>query len=274
MSSPSALRHLRVLFCAILFSVSITLLTNSLVYASPESDVIDAVNKVRQSQGLGTLTSNNHLADAAKAHNIVMNACASEGRDGCTAHTVPGELGLMDRIKATGYAAYGVAENIAWGQATGDKVVSDWMNSPGHRANIENGRLKEVGCAYLDGNSGQKKRIFWTCNFGFTKDQDLGKTTATQKPSPIPQPKQTSKTIKKSLASPSPSASPSASPDSTLQATPSATPNVILTSVSSEGLTYEIPAYVRPAKIIQILYLLSRPACWVFPSLESCSARF
>ncbi|MHB1037479.1 MAG: CAP domain-containing protein [Pirellulales bacterium] len=38
-----------------------------------------------------------------------------------------------------------VAENIAMGQRTSDEVVRDWMNSPGHRANILNAGYTRIG---------------------------------------------------------------------------------------------------------------------------------
>jgi serralysin len=269
MFSLSALRQLRVVFCAILVTLCWSFVTPSITFASQESDVIDAVNKVRQSQGLNTLSVNGNLSDSSKAHNIIMNSCAADGRDGCTAHTVPGELGLMDRIKATGYAAYGVAENIAWGQRSGERVVHDWMNSPGHKANIENPRLKEIGCNFLDGNNGESKRIYWTCNFGFTKDQDP-KTNTSPKSTATPKP--VTKRTTKPKASPKPKLSPSpiASASAEAIATPSATPQVVLTSLSNSGLTYEIPTYVRPDKFIQLLSIIARPACWIFPSLNAC----
>lgn len=49
------------------------------------------------------------------------------------------------------------AENVAHGYRTPAAVVSAWMNSRGHRANILNGRYTEIGV----GNSG----TFWTQTF-------------------------------------------------------------------------------------------------------------
>ena len=40
------------------------------------------------------------------------------------------------------------AENIAWGYRSGAEVVSAWMNSPAHRANIVNCEARSVGALY------------------------------------------------------------------------------------------------------------------------------
>jgi hypothetical protein len=44
-----------------------------------------------------------------------------------------------------GYQYSTAAENIAYGQRNPTEVVTAWMNSPGHRANILNGALMELG---------------------------------------------------------------------------------------------------------------------------------
>lgn len=48
-------------------------------------------------------------------------------------------------------------ENIAWGQDTEEHVFNDWMNSPGHRANILNPNAKAIAVA--------KKDIYWAMTF-------------------------------------------------------------------------------------------------------------
>ena len=47
-----------------------------------------------------------------------------------------------------------LGENLAWGSyqlATPKSIVRSWMNSPGHRANILNGRFREIGIGVVDG---------------------------------------------------------------------------------------------------------------------------
>ena len=42
-----------------------------------------------------------------------------------------------------------VGENIAAGQRSASEVVTAWMNSPDHRANIMNPKFRELGMGYL-----------------------------------------------------------------------------------------------------------------------------
>ncbi len=69
-----------------------------------------------------------------------------------------------DRIRAQGYTA-GSAENIAAGQRTAASVMTAWMNSSGHRANILDcaNRALGVGIGY-----GGPYGIYWTQDFGRT----------------------------------------------------------------------------------------------------------
>jgi uncharacterized protein YkwD len=55
-----------------------------------------------------------------------------------------------------------VAENIAMGQSSSSEAVRDWMNSPGHRANILNGSYRRIGAAAYVSPSGA---IYWCQQF-------------------------------------------------------------------------------------------------------------
>ena len=46
-----------------------------------------------------------------------------------------------------GCSATVVAENLARGNVSPERVVAMWMASPGHRANLLDGRLSNVGSA-------------------------------------------------------------------------------------------------------------------------------
>jgi uncharacterized protein YkwD len=52
----------------------------------------------------------------------------------------------MTRNRRLEHTTRGVAENIAMGQSSSSEAVSDWMRSPGHRANIL-GPYHRVGAA-------------------------------------------------------------------------------------------------------------------------------
>lgn len=49
-------------------------------------------------------------------------------------------VSIMKKCKKTS-----IGENLAMGQASGGAVVSAWMNSPGHRANLLNKGFRYVG---------------------------------------------------------------------------------------------------------------------------------
>jgi uncharacterized protein YkwD len=55
----------------------------------------------------------------------------------------------------------GLAENIAMGQTSPTQVMTGWMNSPGHRANILNTGYSHIGVGLCDGCG-----THWTQNFG------------------------------------------------------------------------------------------------------------
>ena len=66
-----------------------------------------------------------------------------------------------------------IGENLATGYCAPQDVVTGWMNSPGHRANILRPEFNEIGVAYIEGDvptvDGQvwAKGGYWTQHFGF-----------------------------------------------------------------------------------------------------------
>ena len=72
---------------------------------------------------------------------------------------------VSDRLLACGYPATsaGWGENIAYGYATADAVMQGWLNSPGHRANIENASFRAIGVGAASSSAG---RLYWTQEFG------------------------------------------------------------------------------------------------------------
>ena len=68
-----------------------------------------------------------------------------------------------DRLAAAGYAWRSYAENIAFNYGTPASVVAGWMGSSGHRANILNASLTEIGAAVARDAQG---RPYWAQVFG------------------------------------------------------------------------------------------------------------
>lgn len=103
-------------------------------------------NQVRAAKGLPLLRENARLDKAALGHSDDMVA------EGYFDHTTPAGYTFVDRIVASHYVkqsdGWTLGENLAWG--TGDLstpagVMSSWMNSPDHKANILKRAYREVG---------------------------------------------------------------------------------------------------------------------------------
>ncbi len=132
--------------------------------AALAAEVIRLTNAERRKRGLKTLTQNRNLAKSAQFHADFM------ARNDCFAHRCPKEPPLAQRVSRAGYVYRGVAENIAAGAPTPSDVVRGWMDSPGHRANILNPRMREIGIGYalLNEDGGRETyRHYWVQNFGF-----------------------------------------------------------------------------------------------------------
>ena len=117
-----------------------------------EAQVIQLTNDARAAAGCPPLTNNDRLHNAALAHSTDMAV------NDYFSHTSLDGSSMVDRIEREGYSWRRLAENIAAGYRTPQAVVNGWMNSPGHRANIENCDLTEIGVGFYD--------FYWTQNFG------------------------------------------------------------------------------------------------------------
>jgi uncharacterized protein YkwD len=120
------------------------------------AQVLDLTNTERAKAGCGALRSDSRLAAAAQGHSADM------AKRNYFSHDTPEGTSPWDRIKAAGYANPG-AENIAYGYRTPADVMTGWMNSPGHRANILNCDFTTLGVGVHYGTGGP----WWTEDFGY-----------------------------------------------------------------------------------------------------------
>ncbi len=82
-------------------------------------------------------------------------------------HVSPKGLGVTDLVRETGYEYIVVGENLALGNFGGDvQVVTAWMNSPGHRANMLDPRFQEIGIAVGKGLYNGKEQWIAVQHFG------------------------------------------------------------------------------------------------------------
>lgn len=111
--------------------------------------VLDAVNAERAAVGLGPLSMDEDLMEAAMQRAAETVVHFSHTRpDGRTCFTVSS--------KANG-------ENIASGSSTAAGVMDQWMNSEGHRANILDGSWNSIGIGCYRANNGV---TYWVQLFG------------------------------------------------------------------------------------------------------------
>ncbi|MCO1659147.1 CAP domain-containing protein [Pseudonocardia humida] len=123
----------------------------------PLAEVVAATNVERARHGLPALTVDARLGAAAQDHSDDMV------RRAFFSHDNPDGAQVWDRALARGYRYRKVAENIAAGQRSAADVVAGWMDSPGHRANILDRELTQIGVGHaLGGGYGTT----WTQVFG------------------------------------------------------------------------------------------------------------
>lgn len=103
------------------------------------SETIKLVNAERKKQGLSSLVEDKTLSQIAfiKAEDMVVHNYFE--------HTSPIYGAPWDMAGGFGYFYKTFGENIAHGYEGSAEVVTAWMNSPGHRANILNKKFTTIG---------------------------------------------------------------------------------------------------------------------------------
>ncbi|GIO10608.1 hypothetical protein J19TS2_01630 [Cohnella xylanilytica] len=109
------------------------------------SQVVTLVNQERAKAGLKALKSDAKLTTVAlaKAKDMYANNYFD--------HNSPTYGSPFDMMKQFGVSYSYAGENIAKGQQNPQAVMTAWMNSSGHRANILNANYTSIGVAYYNG---------------------------------------------------------------------------------------------------------------------------
>jgi uncharacterized protein YkwD len=115
-----------------------------------ESRIVELVNIERAKAGLRALT---------------VSTCADRYAEEWSDHMAA--TGLFEHradllAPMTACGAHAIGENIAYGNITADEMMTNWMNSPGHRANILNATFTQIGVGATTTASG---RVYGTQNF-------------------------------------------------------------------------------------------------------------
>lgn len=127
--------------------------SNSTSQSSFANQVLQLVNQERAKAGLRAYTTNSSLIAAA-------NKRAQEIKQSFS-HTRPNGTSCFTVLPEYNISYNTAGENIAYGQRTPQEVVTGWMNSPGHRANILNGNFGKIGIGVYQSNG----VYYWTQEF-------------------------------------------------------------------------------------------------------------
>jgi uncharacterized protein YkwD len=123
------------------------------------ADMVRYTNEQRLRNGLPAFVSSPRLMEAARLH--AQQMAQYQRMD----HTITGAQypTLQSRLDAVQYRYSNAAENVAWNNQTAQSVVTGWMNSSGHRANILDPALTEIGTAMARSAKGEP---YWIQVFG------------------------------------------------------------------------------------------------------------
>lgn len=137
---------------------------NDISLEAAKASTLCLLNRARRSHGLRGFRDNQRLNLASQRHaNDMSDRQYFEHGD------------FVGRIRSARYLrntrGYTIGENIGWGSydyATPGSIVDAWMKSPGHRANILNGRFREIGLGVARGApvGGQKNGGTYVTDFG------------------------------------------------------------------------------------------------------------
>lgn len=123
--------------------------------------ILNISNAERAKVGVAPLAYHDQLAESAAIHAADQRnkPCAS----GSLTHTGSDGSNPGQRIARTGLKVSNWAENIACGYPTPEAVMSGWMGSSGHRANLLNPALTHIGVSLMYSDSGFP---YWVQAFG------------------------------------------------------------------------------------------------------------
>lgn len=147
--------------------------------------LVDLTNRNRANNQVALLTMNPVLQNIAQAK---VNDMASKSY---FAHTNPEGKQFWAWFRENGYNYLYAGENLAVNFSDSEEVDQAWMNSPGHRANLLNGKFTEVGIATANGVYNGRPTIFIAQEFGrqmpgVTTQKVAPKTSITTQKTTVP----------------------------------------------------------------------------------------
>lgn len=124
------------------------------------SQALASLNALRRQNGLPPVRYSETLEEAAERQARAMAA------RGDLDHSLDGRL--PSRVAAFGYDWAAVAENIGWNYRSTSAVMAGWKGSSGHRKNMLNPNVTEVGMAAATGRDGEP---YWAMILGRQKNR-------------------------------------------------------------------------------------------------------
>ncbi len=114
-------------------------------YSPIEIEIMDRINNYRAEKGLSELDFIDEISWQAEDHNFYMIRKGEVCHDNFASRY----SNLVDAVNAKA-----VSENVAFGYNSAEAVVKAWINSDGHRENIE-GELTHFGISVKEDASGK-----------------------------------------------------------------------------------------------------------------------
>ncbi len=123
-------------------------------------EMLERVNTIRRGIGVMPLELDPRLTTAAQVHAADMLARSYYN------HNSPEGTTPRQRVRAAGFVADVVAENIAAGQTSAADALGAWMHSTDHRRNLLDPRLTHIGIGMALGSYEHRYKIMWVQDFG------------------------------------------------------------------------------------------------------------
>ncbi len=167
------------IFCLVIWGIRFLVPTSFTLAANTidATDVMSRINEQRTQRFIPALTTNSRLISAAssKAKDMLARSYF--------AHVDPDGNYVWPKIVAAGYSPYtNLGENLAMDFSDAGAVVTAWMNSPTHRANIVNPTFEDQGLSSVAGiYEPNHDTIMLVSLFG-----KLQKTSSAPSPAPAP----------------------------------------------------------------------------------------
>jgi hypothetical protein len=172
-----------IIFVEIIFLAQIYILPRTnLLGLIVSNTIFDETNVNRAEENLTPLALNQTLNEVAQ---LKADDMASKGY---FAHTSPEGLTPWHWFNKAGYSFYYAGENLAVNFIDSKDLVSAWMNSPSHRANIVNYNFTEIGIGIAKGQYKGSEAVFVVQMFGkprTTQVAAIKPNPPTSKPTPI-----------------------------------------------------------------------------------------